>query len=259
MIKNMRILLSGMFAAAICASLLPAVALADDPSVNVSFDKTGDNTVEVFIENGGGADEAISALQLTVGVDVESGSMDGIDVDFAFSDSFGATVKESMPFNRESRSLNIYVAGGNDLLSQRLDLGTLTFTANQNAEAKLSVTVAGLDEGIEGLSADGGIGGLKMVGTARNALGGYSVKSDPVELAFQPQQVVTKPDDISTPPDVNKGNVSPIVPTPMNSSAETPQTGDALLPVIAVICAVAAVAAIVAYMSSRRNKKEGGR
>lgn len=249
MIKKIRILLSSVFAAALCVSMLPAVALADEPSVTVNFDKLNDTQVAVSVLNTGGATERVSALQLTVGVDVKTGSLDGIDVSFAFSDSFDATIKEAMPFNRETKTLNVYVAGGDDLLAAKLNLGTLTFSANQNAEATLDVTVAGLEEG-------DGTDGLQMVGAARNAMGGYAVTGNGAQMAFEPKTPVPTPDpgpDPTPPQTPPITNVSPIVP---KSLTETPQTGDDMLPAIIGICVVAVLAAAIAISSSRRSKKE---
>lgn len=257
MIKKIRILLSSVFAAVICASLLPAIALADEPSVTVSFDKTGDETVEVYVENTGGISESVSALQLSIGIAVESGSLDGIDVSFAFSNAFSATIKEAMPFNRGSGMLNVYIAGGSDLLASKLDLGTLSFSANQNAEATLDVTVAGLEEG-------DGAGGLQVVGAARNAMDGYAVQSNNAQMVFKPQPITSNPEekpgtDPSTPNPDDKNNVSPIVPKPVNSTTDTPQTGDASVFAIINLCVVAALAACVAVFTSKRDKKESGR
>lgn len=265
MMNTMKRLLAPVFLAVVLLALAPGAAWAatDEPEVVLQGQ---DNGVAVALQLPAGPADDTRALQVSLRVAVESGTLD--DVGFDFAAALGANVKEAR-YHADQNLLTLYLAGGQNLFANpTINLGSVVPINPGENGVRLAVSVVPSS--------------LSVVNGAHSeSAPSFYANPDPVVVAVGGSGVSPEPPNPNPDPDPNPNpnpnpGSEPAVPgpdstpgpqvTPAGDSAgETPvllstaddgsltSTGDGALATVLVLGACAIVAGSVAFVAIKRR------
>lgn len=210
-----------------------------------------DDTVNVAIESNGEL-AGVRALQLNLDIELTEYTASEVKVGFTFDDSVKASVREyNVIPDQDGYQLELYVAGGEDLLASKLNLGKVNFTIAARNAGDSSKPAAGaiVSASSDALSiVDGGyeVRSSSDVGT----VSGDSTFIALGDLKYNPNDYISEDDPNH---DVIVASGDPVRQGSILTALS--QTGDTLMPlVVTLLCVVALAAAAMAFIVIRRRK-----